>query len=78
MLAMFSPETPLKVYKNEYWKSDAWDPLEYGREYDFSRPFFEQFGELFKSIPHPNLIQKNLVNSEYTNYSLNSKIAISA
>ncbi len=73
MLAMFAPDVPLKVYKNDYWKSDAWDPLDYGRDYDFSKPFFEQFSDLFRAVPHPNLIQKNVIGSEYSNNALNLK-----
>src|SRR3989344_4274608 len=73
MVAMYAPETKLTVYKNDYWKSDAWDPLSYGREYDFSKTFFEQFKELLQEVPHPNLIQKNCIASEYTNNSLNLK-----
>ena len=73
ILSMFDPEKNYKVYDQEYYKSDEWDPLDYGREYDFSRNFFEQFNGLFKDIPHPNLIQKNNVNSEYSNITLNMK-----
>ena len=73
MLSMFREDSPFTVYNNEYWKSDKWDPLEYGKEYDFSKSFFEQFKKLFQKTPHPNLIQKNLINSEYANYTLNTK-----
>lgn len=73
ILSMFSPDKPYTVYELNYWKSDAWDPLAYGRDYDFSKPFFAQYDELFKAIPHPNLVQKNCVSSDYSNYTLNLK-----
>jgi len=73
ILSVFAPDKPYKVYKQDYWRSDAWDPLEYGREYNFSRKFFEQFNDLLVAIPHPNLIQKNIVDSEYSNNALNIK-----
>jgi hypothetical protein len=73
VLSMYHPDLPLTVYEENYWKSDAWDPLDYGREYDFSRGFFEQFFELFTAVPHPNLIQKNNVESDYSNHTLNLK-----
>src|SRR3989344_5288693 len=38
IISMYSPEEPYKVYDQEVWWSDALDPLEYGREFDFSRP----------------------------------------
>ena len=42
IICMFHPESPLVVYDRDFWWSDAWDPGEYGQEYDFSCPFFEQ------------------------------------
>jgi len=73
ILSMFAPDMPYKVYEQEYWKSDAWDPLSYERNYDFSKTFFEQFRDLFVAVPHPNLIQKNVVDSEYANFGINLK-----
>ena len=73
ILSMYAPNMDLKVYDYEYWKSDVWDPISYGFEYDFSEKFFEQFEKLFKTVPHSSLIQKNNVDSEYTNHTLNFK-----
>ncbi len=73
VLSMYAPELPLTVYEENYWKSDAWDPMDYGMEYDSARGFFEQFNTLFFAVPHPNLIQKNCVGSEYSNHTLNIK-----
>jgi hypothetical protein len=55
------------VYEKEVWLTDRWDPLEYGREYDFSRPFFEQFDELLHKVPLKNLNVVNGVRSDYSN-----------
>ena len=76
ILSMYAPDKIYKVYAEDYWKSDAWEPFEYAKDYDFSKNFFEQFRILFEEIPHPNMIQKNNVNSEYTNHTLNLKIVI--
>jgi hypothetical protein len=65
IFSLFPEESPVKIYEKDYWYSDAWDPLEYGREYDFSRPFFEQFRELFHTVPLPAHSVRNLVNCEY-------------
>ncbi|MFA6585932.1 MAG: hypothetical protein WCS86_02100 [Candidatus Paceibacterota bacterium] len=73
IISMYAPNTVYKVYDQEYWKSDACDPLDYGKSYDFSKGFFEQFDALFREIPHPSLIQKNNVNSDYSNHTLNLK-----
>ena len=40
MLAIFSKDRPYLVYCRDCWLSDKWNPLTYGREYDFSIPFF--------------------------------------
>lgn len=61
----FSPTSPVKVYANDYWYTDAWNPLDYSREYDFSRPFFEQFQELLLSVPLRARDVQSLENSDY-------------
>ncbi len=62
------PESSIQTYETTYWYSDEWDALEYGVEYDFSRPFFEQFLELFKRVP---IMAKSsagfMINSDYCN-----------
>ncbi len=59
-------EAPLKIYEHDYWWSDKWNPLDYGRDYDFSRPFFEQFKELYYSVPWPSRSIRGLINSDYS------------
>ena len=65
------PESPYKVYAQEYWYSDKVDNTKFGRDFDFSRPFFEQFHELALEVPRPALFTDYLrdENSAYTNYS---------
>jgi hypothetical protein len=73
MVAMYSPDKPYKVYTQEEWWSDAWDARDYGMEFDFSRPFFEQFNELFLKVPRIALINKEHENSEYCNFAIGNK-----
>ena len=73
ILSMFSLESGTKVYENEVWQSDKWDPMEYGQEYDFSKPFFTQFFELLKKVPIRNLGVTFEVNSPYVNHISNPK-----
>lgn len=68
------PETaPIKVWEEKDWISDIWDATEYGKNYDFSRPFFEQFHELVLAVPWPSRGIINLVNSDYVNNATNIK-----
>lgn len=75
MVSMHPADVPFPVYSITEWLSDKWDPMDYGKDFDFTRPFFEQFKELCEKIPHFSLfVDPHLdVNSEYTNCSNNAK-----
>lgn len=72
---MYDLNTPFPVWCNTCHLSDIWDPRDYGREYDFSKNFFEQFKELKYSIPHKALDQneRNGEGCEYANLCYTSK-----
>jgi hypothetical protein len=73
MISMYAPETNYKVYAQESWWSDAWDPLATGRAYDPARPFFKQFDALFHEAPRISLINMDPDNAEYCNFALRNK-----
>ncbi len=66
-VSVFSQDKDLKVYQNDYWYSDKWDAMEYGVDFDFTRPFFEQFEELMKKVPQLALSSTGNFNSDYVN-----------
>src|SRR3989339_233497 len=72
-VTIYSPNKPYKVYCPSCWWSDKWSALDCKQDFDFSRPFFEQFKELQLKVPRIALLTKNSVNSEYTNHSNNNK-----
>ncbi|MFA6000275.1 MAG: hypothetical protein WC783_04875 [Candidatus Paceibacterota bacterium] len=72
-VTIYSPNKPHKVYCNECWWGDGWDGASYGRDFDFSRPFFEQYRELQLEVPRMALLNKRSINSEYTNHALDNK-----
>jgi hypothetical protein len=72
-VTIYSPNKPHKVYCHTCWWGDGWSAAEYGVDFDFSRPFFEQFRELQLKVPRMALLNKNSVNSEYTNHSGDNK-----
>lgn len=64
----FPAEANLKSFENEYWHSDAWDPMDYGMDYDYSKNFFEQFSSLFSQVPLPAKSSAGfMINSDYCN-----------
>ena len=73
LISNFAPEVSSPVYDQEFWWSDNWEPLQYGREYDFTQPFFEQFKKLFDSVPVPNLTNLQSVQSDYCNFTYQCK-----
>ena len=73
IISMFSPESKLTVYDRDIWWGDKWDPLAYGQEYDFSKPFFEQYKELLSRVPLPNQGSVNCVKCEYGNHNTDCK-----
>lgn len=73
ILSIYSADKPYKVYDQELWWGDGWDPLSYGREYDFSRPFFEQLGELLLAVPKIGLVVGKNENSSYNNFLADCK-----
>ncbi|MDP3882985.1 MAG: hypothetical protein Q8Q48_02930 [Candidatus Staskawiczbacteria bacterium] len=73
-ILLYSPDSPYTVYCRDCWWSDKWDPESYGKDYNFQRPFFEQFKELFLKVPRMGIIQQgNVVNSDYTNRASDNK-----
>ena len=69
IISMYPRGSKFRIYCNNCWWSDKWDPFEYGVNYDFSKPFFSQFYELSLAVPRVALYQKNPVNSQYTNHT---------
>ncbi len=67
IFSQYHPDSPIKIYENDYWMSDNWDPMKYGRNYDFSQSFFTQFKDLLYSVPAKARILTNNINSEYCN-----------
>ncbi len=65
IFSMYNKDVPLKVYDKEIWISDKWDAMEYAKDYDFEKPFFQQLGELKKEVPHFSRSYTNLTNSDY-------------
>mgnify|MGYP003429237621 FL=1 len=73
IVSIYSPDSPYVVYDISEWWGDSWDSKDYGIDFDFTRPFFEQFKELQIKVPRPALLNMNNINSEFSNHTSNSK-----
>jgi hypothetical protein len=75
IISNIRPGSPYKVYRQQDWHGDAWDALEYGKDFDFKRPFFDQWNELCLAVPRPSLFTGYEFdeNAAYTNHSGKNK-----
>ena len=73
MVSFFSPNSPFRVCHSSEWVGGKWDGLDFGREFDFSRGFFEQFKELLFVVPQIHLSNYNNENSDYAHNALQTK-----
>ncbi len=73
LLSNYHPDIKTPVYEEKYWWGDKWDPIVYGQEYDFSKPFFEQLKELIQKVPVPHATNVQISNSDYCNFTYQSK-----
>lgn len=70
IISFYHPKAPWVVYSHDEWWSDTtWDALSYGRDFDFSRGFFEQFYDLQLVVPRPPLINNKAENAAYCNFA---------
>lgn len=66
IFSIFHPDSPQKVYAQDVWWGDDWDPMDYGRDYDFGKPFFEQIKEMMDEVPWQSRNARHLENSDYS------------
>jgi hypothetical protein len=67
-ISIYPKKTPFPVWRPKEWYKDDWDPRDHGQEFDFSRPFFEQWNELLQKVPRLGIDIVHCENSEYCNY----------
>lgn len=75
VVSLFPQDSEVPVYSPKAWWSDNWDAMDYGMDYDFTRPFFEQFGELLRKVPQFALQNQytTLIRTEYVNMGTYNK-----
>lgn len=73
IISIYSEDKPYQIYHSDYWYSDKWDALDFGQEFDFNRPFFDQFKELQLKVPRLALSNIKGENSDYCNMTYGNK-----
>jgi hypothetical protein len=76
IISVYNENNSFPVYCPSCWWGDSWDGTDYGKNYDFSRPFLEQFKKLLKTVPYQATSQKNSTNCLYSNGNTRCKDCI--
>ena len=73
LISIYSPDKPYPIVCDTCFWSDEWDPKAFGRDFDFSRPFFEQFAELRFEVPRIAFFRTLSENADFTVHSSRNK-----
>jgi ribosomal protein S18 len=73
LVSIFPLESKIQVFCSKCWWGDSWEAIEYGKDYDFSKTFFQQFFELQKIVPREATGQRNSENCQYSNGNVRCK-----
>jgi len=65
IISTISPDSPYIVYEQSEWSKITDSNTEYSQDFDFNRPFFDQFNELLHRVPILSLWNQQEENSEY-------------
>ena len=69
VITCFPEDSKVPIVDRDYWWSENFNSMDYGKDYDFSKPFFVQFLELMQTVPSIPLFNAKNINSPYTNYA---------
>ena len=73
LITMLPTNARYPIYSAKEWWSDAWDPMDYGMDYDETRPFFEQLKELQEKVPRPHQQGTNNLGCDWCDDAWDSK-----
>ncbi|MFN8390281.1 MAG: hypothetical protein U0136_08335 [Bdellovibrionota bacterium] len=74
IISQYAPGARWPVLCVHCWWSQNWNAESFGREPDFTRPFFEQFRELEMTVPHACVsIDTASENCDYTHHAGNNR-----
>ena len=73
LISMYPVDSPYTVWSRDEWWADDWDAKTFGRNFDFSRSFADQFNDLLLAVPRLALMGDGSEHCEYSNFVANSK-----
>lgn len=73
VISTYSPDKAQTVYHQDQWWGDRWNALDFGRTFDRSQSFFDQFHDLRSAVPAKALTNTNCENCDFNNNLTNCK-----
>ncbi|MBI5151984.1 hypothetical protein HZA39_00455 [Candidatus Peregrinibacteria bacterium] len=73
IISLYPETSPFHIVDQNEWWSDKFDATLFARNFDFNKPFFEQYKNLQKEVPRWARIVVNAENSDFCNNSANVK-----
>jgi hypothetical protein len=71
---VYPQDSKFKVYCRECFNGDNWDAIDYAKNFDFNKTFFEQYIDLYNSVPRAGIVKQGFsIDSEYTNRATDLK-----
>ena len=68
IISCYRASSPHTVYRSKEWWGDGWSGTDFGRDFDFNRPFFDQFLDLYRVVPVVHQYATNdIENCDYVN-----------
>ena len=68
IITIYNPEIHKNIYSIKSWWSDKWDPMNYSKNFDETKSFFEQYFKLHSKVPKIAMMNDNWTNSENIEY----------
>ena len=73
ILSCYRDNTIFPVYNHKLWWSDDWSAFDYGRDFDFSKPYFEQYKSLQDVVPRTGTTIFNSENCDFNSHARYSR-----
>src|SRR3989338_3931572 len=73
LITVLPEKSRYPIYTLTEWHSDKWDAMDYAKDYDDGRSFFEQLQELQEKVPHPHQNGIKNTNCDWCDDVWNSK-----
>lgn len=68
IVSVHPQDSPFPVYCLTCWWGDRWNAIDYGMDFDSTRPFLEQLAELQRRVPRLAIQNDNGIGSENSEY----------